>query len=142
MQQKYLPFLSFIFLLTMATPFESGLRIQNSGRNAVVPTTSYLEIIVWTLIAIISFVYWIRIKKQNEISFKIFLIHFSLTVPIVLLARLNLLIRQIAARNSEDIFELSTLLNIIVYSVLSLFCIGQMIFILTLVKKRKNKGYY
>ncbi|RTY85430.1 hypothetical protein [Flavobacterium sp. GT3R68] len=136
MQQKYLPFLSFVFLLIMATPFESGLRIQNSGRNAVVPTTSYLEMIVWTLIAVISFVYWIRITKQNEISFKIFRIHFILTVPIVLLARLNLLIRQITARNSEDIFELSTHLKIVVYSVFSIFCIGQMIFIITLVKKR------
>jgi hypothetical protein len=89
----------------------------------------------------ISFVYWIKLKKQNEISLKIYLIHFVLTVPIVLYARLNSLIRQIVAENSKDMSELITSLSIVAYSVLFLFCIGQMIFIVTLVKKRKKKGY-
>ena len=140
MQQKYLPFLSFIFLLTIATPFESGFRIQNSGWKTIIPTTSYLEVIVWTLIAIISFVYWLKLKRQNETSFNIYLLHFVLTVPIVLYARLNSLVRQILAKNSEDMSELITSLTLVACSVLLLFCIGQMIFIVTLVKKRKNKG--
>jgi hypothetical protein len=143
MPRKYLQFIVFLFLLILATPFESGLRIQNSGWNTIIPSTSFLEIIVWTFIAIITFVYWLRIRKSKEIDFKIFIIHFLLTFPLVLYARFNLFIRQIAAKNVEDILELITVINIVAYSVLSIFFIGQIIFIAMLMKKsrQKNNGY-
>jgi hypothetical protein len=139
MDRKYLPFIAFLFLLILATPFESGLRIQNSGWNTIFPTTSLLEIIVWVFIAIITFMYWLRIKKSKEIVIKIFLIHFILTIPIVLYARFNLLIRQITAKSVQDILELITIINIIAYSVLTVFCIGQIIFIYSILKKSNLK---
>jgi hypothetical protein len=138
MDRKYLPLLAFFILLITATPLESGLRIQNSDWNTNISTTSILEIIVWVLIAFMSFLYWKLSKNSKEINLRLFLFYFLLAIPMVLYARLNLPIRQLAAKNSNDILELITIRNTILYSVLSMFCIGQIIFIFLLFKMQNK----
>lgn len=136
--KSYIPLISFILLLILAIPFESGFTIQSlTGWNMVIPSTSYLEIIVLFLISIITFIYW-KITK-NKIDLKLFVLHFILTTPIVLWARFNFPIRQITARNSTDILEFIDLIDRIVYIVLLLFFIGQVIFAFLLFKTRKEK---
>ncbi len=62
--KSYIPLISFILLLILAIPFESGFTIQSlTGWNMVIPSTSYLEIIVLFLISIITFIYWKITKK-------------------------------------------------------------------------------
>ncbi|MES2240507.1 MAG: hypothetical protein V4497_09660 [Bacteroidota bacterium] len=136
--RNYIPLISFILLLIVAIPFESGFTIQNlTGWNMVIPSTSYLEIIVLILISIITFIYW-KISK-NRINIKLFILHFLLTIPIVLWARFNFPIRQFTSKNSTDILELIDLIDKIVYTVLVIFLIGQVIFAFLLFKIRKEK---
>lgn len=125
-------------LLILVIPFESGFTIQSlTGWNMVIPSTSYLEIIVLIIISIITFIYWKTAK--SKIDLKLFILHFLLTIPIVLWARFNFPIRQITAKNSTDIFEMIDLINRILYTVLVLFFIGQVVFAILLFKIRKEK---
>lgn len=140
MQKKYFPFLSFSILLLIATPFESGFTIQNPGWNNVIPSTSYLEIIVWILIAVILFTYWRMIKREKLINLKVFLAHFILSLPFVLYARFNMFIRITTAINANNILEFITLLNIVSYTSLILFLLGQIIFIIYNIKNKNNSA--
>ena len=137
MQKKYLPILSFLLLLIIATPFESGFTVQNSGWHTIIPSTSYLEIIVWILISIILFSYWIIIKKGKTIHLKIFMVHFVLSIPLVLYARFNTFIRCTASKNTTDILEFITILNTIAYTSLILFFVSQVIFIIYIIKNKR-----
>ena len=140
--KKYVPFIAFTSLLILSIPFESGFIIQSlSGWNTVIPSTSYLEIIVLILISIITFIYWRISKKETQINLKLFVIHFIMTIPIVLWARFNFPIRQITAKNSTDILEMITLIDRILYSVLISFFVGQVFFAILLIKIRNaNTG--
>lgn len=137
MQKKYLPILSFLLLLIIATPFESGFTVRNSGWHTIIPSTSYLEIIVWILISIILFSYWIIIKKGKTIHLKIFMVHFVLSIPFVLYARFNTFIRCTASKNTTDILEFITILNTIAYTSLILFFVSQVIFIIYIIKNKR-----
>jgi hypothetical protein len=107
MRKKNIPFTLFSFLFISAIPFESGFTIQSlTGWNMVIPSTSYLEIIILVYISIIVFLYWKISKRQAEPNLKLFLLHFILTIPIVLWARFNFPIRQILAKNANGIMEL------------------------------------
>ncbi|MGM8361360.1 hypothetical protein ACSV4D_05520 [Flavobacterium sp. ARAG 55.4] len=135
--KNYIPLISFALLLILAIPFESGFTIQSlTGWNMVIPSTSYLEIIVLIILSIITFKYW-KITKY-KIDLRLFALHFILTIPIVLWARFNFPIRQFTAKNSTDIFEMIDLINTILYTVLILFFIGQVIFAYLLFKTRKK----
>lgn len=134
---KYIPLISFALLLIIAIPFESGFTIQSlTGWNMVIPSTSYLEIIVLIIILIITFIYW-KIAN-NKINLKLFTLHFILTIPIVLWARFNFPIRQFTTKKSTDIFEMIDSINRILYTVLILFLIGQAVFAYLLFKTRKK----
>ncbi|GIZ08737.1 hypothetical protein [Flavobacterium sp. UMI-01] len=139
--KRYTPLISFSLLLILATPFESGFTFQSlTGWNMVIPSTSYLEIIVLIIVSIIAFIYWRLLKNKSKIDFKLFTLHYLLTIPIVLWARFNFPIRQFTAKNSTDIFEMIDLINRILYTVLLLFSIGQIIFAYLLFKiRKKNK---
>lgn len=136
MQKKYFQIWSFLLLLIIATPFESGFTIQNPGWKTIIPSTSYLEIIVWFLVLAILLTYWLIIKKK-PINSSIFFVHFLLSIPLVLYARFNMFIRSITAANSNDILEFINLLNTIAYSVLILFLISQIIFIIYIIKIKR-----
>lgn len=140
--KKYVPFIAFTSLLILSIPFESGFTIQSlSGWNTVIPSTSYLEIIVLILISIITFIYWRISKKETQINLKLFVIHFIMTIPIILWARFNFPIRQITAKNSTDILEMITLIDRILYLVLISFFAGQVFFAILLIKIRNaNTG--
>lgn len=139
---KHIPLVSFSLLLILAIPFESGFTIQSlTGWNMTIPSTSYLEIIVLIIISIITYIYWRLLKNKSEIDFKLFVLHYLFTIPIVLWARFNYPIRGFTANNSTDIFEMIDLLNRILYTVLVLFVIGQISFAYLLFKIRsKNKS--
>lgn len=136
MHKKYFQIWSFLLLLIIATPFESGFAIQNPGWKTIIPSTSYLEIIVWFLVLTIVLTYWLIIKKK-PINSSIFFVHFLLSIPLVLYARFNMFIRSITATNSNDILEFINLLNTIAYSVLILFLISQIIFIVYIIKIKR-----
>lgn len=138
--KKYVPLIAFTLLLILAIPFESGFTIQSlSGWNMVIPSTSYLEIIVLILISIITFVYWRISKKETQINLKLFLIHFIFSIPIVVWARFNFPIRQITAKNSTEILQMIALIDRILYTILLLFFVGQTFFVILLIKIRKTK---
>lgn len=138
--RKYIPLIAFTLLLILAIPFESGFTIQSlSGWNMVIPSTSYLEIIVLILISIITFVYWRISKKETQINLKLFLIHFILSIPIVIWARFNFPIRQITAKNSTNILQMIALIDQILYTILLIFFVGQTFFVILLFKIRKTK---
>jgi hypothetical protein len=139
MRKKNIPFTLFSFLFISAIPFESGFTIQSlTGWNMVIPSTSYLEIIILVYISIIVFLYWKISKRQAEPNLKLFLLHFILTIPIVLWARFNFPIRQILAKNANGIMELINLINQTLYTVLVLFFVGQSFFVALLLKMRKE----
>ena len=139
MQKKYIPLIFFSFLFILAIPFESGFTIQSlSGWNNVIPSTSYLEIVILIYISILIFLYWKILKRQTEINIKLFILHFILTIPIVLWARFNFPIRQIVRRNANDMMELIDLINQTLYTVLILFFIGQLFFVALLLKTRQG----
>jgi hypothetical protein len=138
--KNYIPLVSFALLLIVAIPFESGFTIQSlTGWNKVIPSTSYLEIIVLIIISIITFIYW-KISN-NKIDLKLFALHFILTIPIVVWARFNFTIHQFTVKNSTDIFEMIDLINRILYTVLLLFVIGQMSFAYLLFKIRNKNNH-
>lgn len=139
MRKNHIPVIFFSFLFILAIPFESGFTIQNlTGWNMVIPSTSYLEIIVMIFISLIVFLYWKISKKQTEINLKLFILHFIFTIPIVLWARFNFPIRQIATKNANDVLELIDLINQTLYTVLILFFTGQSFFVALLLKMRKG----
>ena len=139
MQKNHIPFIFFSFLFILAIPFESGFTIQSlTGWNMVIPSTSFLEIIVLIFISLIVFLYWKISKRQIEINLKLFILHFIFTIPIVLWARFNFPIRQIVAKNANDVLELIDLINQTLYTVLILFFIGQSFFVAFLLKMRKQ----
>ena len=139
MQKNHIPFIFFSFLFILAIPFESGFTIQSlTGWNMVIPSTSFLEIIVLIFISLIVFLYWKISKRQTEINLKLFILHFIFTIPIVLWARFNFPIRQIVAKNANDVLELIDLINQTLYTVLILFFIGQSFFVAFLLKMRKQ----
>ena len=137
MEKKYIPFLSFLLLFLVATPFESGLTIENPGWNTVIPSTSYLEIIVWSILLVILITYWIILRKGKVISSKIFAVHFILCLPFVFYARFNMFISMTTAENSKDILEFITLLDIAAYASLFLFLLSQIIFIIYIIKNKR-----
>jgi len=139
-RNNYIPVIAFLSLLILSIPFESGFTIQSlTGWKSVIPNTSYLEIIVLILISIITFVYWKISKRKSQINLKLFIVHFIMTIPIVLWARFNFPIRQIASKNSTDILEMIDLINRILYTVIILFFVGQTFFVILLLKMRKVK---
>lgn len=139
-RNNYIPVIAFFSLLILSIPFESGFTIQSlTGWKSVIPNTSYLEIIVLILISIITFVYWKISKRESQINPKLFIVHFIMTIPIVLWARFNFLIRQIASKNSTDILGMIDLINRILYTVIILFFVGQTFFVILLLKIRKVK---
>lgn len=139
MRKNYIPLIFFSFLFILAIPFESGFTIQSlTGWNMVIPSTSYLEIIILIFISIIVFLYWKISKRQTEINLKLFILHFIFTIPIVLWARFNFPIRQIVARNANDVLELINLINQTLFTVLILFFAGQSFFVVLLLKMRKR----
>ncbi|KDN54976.1 hypothetical protein FEM21_19810 [Flavobacterium seoulense] len=140
--KNYIPQISFTLLLLLAIPFESGFTIQSlTGWNMVISSTSYLEIIVLIIVSIITFIYWKTLK--SKIDLKLFVLHFLLTIPIVMWARFNFPIRQITAKNSIGIFEMISLINVILYIILILFFIGQVFFTILLFKiRQENKSLF
>lgn len=141
MGNKYIPLAFFSFLFIVAIPFESGFTVQSlTGWNMTIPSTSYLEIIILIYISIIIFLYWKISKKQAEPNLKLFMLHFILTIPVVLWARFNFPIRQIVARKVNDILELIDLINQTLCTVLILFFIGQLFFVALLLKMRNGSA--
>lgn len=139
-RNNYIPVIAFFSLLILSIPFESGFTIQSlTGWKSVIPNTVYLEIIVLILISIITFVYWKISKRESQINPKLFIVHFIMTIPIVLWARFNFPIRQIASKNSTDILGMIDLINRILYTVIILFFVGQTFFVILLLKIRKVK---
>ncbi len=128
--------LLFIGLLLLATPFESFFTIQNPGWHTTIPATSYLEVLVFLYVLIITFIYW-RINSE-KINIKLFFFHFLLCIPIVIYARFNYLLRSLFSNYTNDLLVLMKYLTLIASISITLFLIGQIFFIIQLKKIKKR----
>ena len=142
MRKKY--YQPFIFLILLVLVIISQLNHSFSvvpGWHTIIYPPGY--IIEMSLIFISLFFatigYIVLAKKISSLNFKIFLVHFLLTLPLILgllypLKPINIF--SLANHEMENIIVLRTLIERIIISV---FLIGQIFFVINFIKALKMK---
>jgi|GEM_PF-1763221 len=129
-------FIIFLFLSIIIFPYYI-IYLNSDSLSSIVPgwNTNVTAIriisnlIKFLILSIVSFYYWKLSKTSNEINFQKFIIHLVLTIPAVIVAKLNLYEFVTLNLHDPDIFlsqiqmvvYINTFINI-------LFFVGQILF--------------
>ncbi|MDR7370527.1 hypothetical protein [Flavobacterium aquidurense] len=141
-------FLIFAFLCIIVFPYYIAILCINSDFfNSIIPGWHtnivggkvILNLIKFAILSIVTFYYWKLFKIKSEINFKKFFIHLLLTLPSVLIAKLNL--ADFIDLNFNDLTIFASQIKMLAYiRVFSniLFLLGQILFWRFYVKFQKN----
>ncbi len=118
----------YIFILSIDSDFLNS--IIPGWYTTIFPARIISNLFKFLILVVISFYYWKLSKIENEINLKKFLIHFFLTIPAILIAKLN--VYEFFRMFSYSPESFLSLIKVVVYInilVNILFFIGQVFFL-------------
>lgn len=143
-------FIIFTFLSVIIFPYHIVIININSGLfNSIIPGwhTNIISgqiisnLLKFIILSTVTFYYWQLSKVTEEINYQKFLIHFSLTIPVVLFTKINLY--DLFHFNSSDpnyfVNQIQVLVYIHIFTNI-LFLMGQILFWIFYVRFRKNSS--
>lgn len=120
----------FLLLTIIIFPFYIlVLSINSDFFNSIIPARLISNLIKFSILVVVSFYYWKLSKTSNEINFKKFIIHLVLTIPAVVVAKVNLY--EFVTLNLYDPDIFLSQIQIVVYINIFLnilFLVGQVLF--------------
>lgn len=141
-------FIIFAFLCIILFPYYIIIVSLNSDFfNSIIPgwNTTVISgqiisnLLKFTILSIVTFYYWKLSKITEQINYRKFLIHFSMTIPVVLFTKIDLY--DIFHFDSRDPNYLLNQVQVLTYTHLFiniLFFVGQILFWIFYVRFRKN----
>ena len=119
----------YIFILSFDSDFINS--IIPGWHTTIFPARIISNLFKFLILGVISFYYWKLSKIKNEINLKNFIIHFFLTIPAILIVKLNLYeFLRMFSYNPESFLSLIKAVLYINILVNILFFIGQVFFVL------------
>ncbi|PIF33952.1 hypothetical protein CLU81_4583 [Flavobacterium sp. 9] len=142
-------FIIFLLLSTIIFPYYILVLSINSDffnsiipgwNTTIIPVRLISNLVKFIILSIVSFYYWKLSKTSNEIKLKKFIIHLALTIPAVVVAKLNLYELVPLNLNDSDII-LSQIKKVVYINMLLniLFFIGQILFWIFYIKLQRTR---
>ena len=125
----------YIAILTINSDFFYS--IIPGWHTTIIPGQIIINLIKFIILSIVTFHYWKLSKLTKEISYKKFLIHFSLTFPGVLFGKINLY-DLLTFNNPEYVIHQIQIVVFIHIFINVLFFVGQILFWIFYVRFLKN----
>ena len=128
----------YIFILSINSDFLSS--IIPGWNTTLIPVRLILNLIKFLILVAVAFYYWKLSKTNTEINLKYFTIHLALTIPAVVITKLNLY-HFIPLNLSQSDFFLSQIRTVVYINMFSniLFLTGQVLFWIFYIKLQKTK---
>lgn len=127
----------YLFLLYINSDFLSS--IIPGWNTTIVPIRLISNLIKFLLLIMISFYYWKLSKVIKEINLKKFILHFALTLPLVLIAKLNVYqFVEMKLYNPESFLSQIQMVIYINVFVNILFFLGQILFVIHYKRSKKS----
>lgn len=133
-------FTIFLFLTIFIFPYYIIiLSINSSFLSSIIPAKLIPTLIKFFILVVVSFYYWRLSKITEEIDFKKFILHLTLTLPAILIAKINVYqFVTVYFYNSESILSQIQMVVLINVLVNILFFTGQILFGLSYIKHQKT----
>ena len=139
MTRPNIPFLAFLVLLLLTIPFSFDFA------TSVVPgwhTTIYPPYFIWGLILIVVLLlvtigYWLLSKRVDKINWKLFAIHFILTIPTVIFLKFPSIFLNVQQTSQEEILKAISLRIKLIPVAWTLFFVGQVLFLFYYIRTNK-----
>jgi len=122
----------YIFILSFDSDFINS--IIPGWHTTIFPARIISNLFKFLILGAISFYYWKLSKIEKEINLKKFLIHFFLTIPAILIVKLNIYEFFRMFYSSESFLSLIKAVVYVSILVNILFFIGQVFFVLLYTK--------
>ncbi len=141
-------FIIFLLLSTIIFPYYILFLSINSDffnsiipgwNTTIIPARLISNLVKFLILSIVSFYYWKLSKTSNEIKFKKFIIHLALTIPAIIVAKLNLY--EFVTLNLYDSDIFLSQIQIVVYIntfINILFFVGQILFWIFYIKLQRT----
>jgi hypothetical protein len=144
MRLYYLACILFAILLGMTNPFsvDMGSSIVPGWHTMIVPPMTILNILISVILVLVIVAYWSLTKKTNRAHWFNLVIHFTLTIPAIIIITHPFFIASIFKINFENIGRWMKYNNYSLYSALALFLIGQLFFFINYVRLIKRPKLY
>ena len=125
MKIKHLPFIIYLLLTISFLPLSSdyATSVVPGWHTTIFPSYAFGQFILISSLAGASIGYWKLSKRTDTINWKLFFIHFILTIPLLILLKFNTYI-------STDINPMTTV-SVSIF----MFIIGQIVFLLHYLRK-------
>lgn len=127
----------YILVLSINSDFFNS--IIPGWNTTIIPVRLISNLIKFIILVVVSFYYWKLSKTTNEINFKKFIIHLFLTIPVVVVAKINLY--EFVTLNLYDPNIFLSQIQMIVYIntfINILFFIGQILFWIFYIKLQRT----
>lgn len=133
-------FTIFLFLTIFIFPYYIIiLSINSSFLSSIIPAKLIPTLIKFFILVFVSFYYWKLSKITEEISFKKLILHLTLTLPAILIAKMNVYqFVTVYFYNSESILSQIQMVVLINVLVNILFFTGQILFAIDYNKTKKQ----
>jgi uncharacterized membrane protein len=133
-------FTIFLFLTIFIFPYYIIiLCINSSFLSSIIPAKLIPTFIKFFILVVVSFYYWKLSKITEEISFKKLILHLTLTLPAILIAKMNVYqFVTVYFYNSESILSQIQMVVLINVLVNILFFTGQILFAIDYNKTKKQ----
>jgi len=139
MTRPNIPFLASLVLLLLTIPFSFDFA------TSVVPgwhTTIYPPYFIWGLILIVVLLlvtigYWLLSKRVDKINWKLFAIHFILTIPTVIFLKFPSIFLNVQQTSQDEILKAISLRIKLIPVAWTLFFVGQVLFLFYYIRTNK-----
>ena len=140
MRLYYLACILFAILLGMTNPFSfnMGSSVVPGWHTIIIAPMTILNTIISVILVLVIIAYWSLTKKTNRGHWANLVIHFTLTIPAILIITHPFLIASIFKIDFEDFERLMKYNNYSLYASLTLFLIGQMFFFINYIQLIKR----
>jgi hypothetical protein len=145
-------FIIFILLSLVAFPYCIAILTINSDffysiipgwHTTIIPGQIISNLIKFIILSIVTFHYWKLSKLTKEVSYKKFLIHFGLTVPGILLGKINLYdLLTFNAVTPDDVVIRHIQIVVYIHIFMNiLFFVGQILFWIFYVRFKRTRAF-
>jgi hypothetical protein len=140
--RRKIPFLLLTILFLLSLPF--GFNIATSvvpGSHGLILSPFFIGSIVISVTMLVAvLIYLARTKQIEKANWRVLILYFILTVPIILFLRFPSLFRYPQWRNFDEFERQNKLLTITVILFLVPFLVGQLIFGVYLFRQKKPQA--
>ncbi len=143
MKKSLIPFFAFLILLLLMAPFpfDFASSLVPGCHTVIVSPYFVFDLFIVIAMLLVTMGYWLLSKRVGIINWTLFLIHFVLTLPAIILIRFPTLFLDINADqvNIESYLQIGSLRAKLFPLALVLFIVGQGLFIGYFIKSIRSK---